>query len=142
MNGVTTQGENIADNGGLRETFRAYQFYVAANGAEPQLPGLEQFTSEQLFFLTYANIWCGTETPERLENQILTDPHSPSRFRVIGPLSNNADIVRREFNCPTGSAMNRDEKCILWYFGILNPPERKLLNANRQMRYYGVSYME
>ena len=113
MNGVTTQGENIADNGGLRETFRAYQFYVAANGAEPQLPGLEQFTSEQLFFLTYANIWCGTETPERLENQILTDPHSPSRFRVIGPLSNNADFVR-EFNCPAGSAMNRDEKCILW----------------------------
>ncbi|KAI9560850.1 hypothetical protein GHT06_011803 [Daphnia sinensis] len=113
VNGVTTQGENIADNGGLREAYRAYNFYVAANGAEPMLPGLEQFTSDQIFFLSYANLWCGVETPERLEEQILTDPHSPSRFRVIGPLSNNEDFAR-EFNCPAGSPMNRVDDCILW----------------------------
>jgi predicted metalloendopeptidase len=113
VNGVTTQGENIADNGGLREAYRAYNFYVAANGAEPQLPGLEQFTADQIFFLSYANLWCGVETPERLEEQILTDPHSPSRFRVIGPLSNNEDFAR-EFSCPVGSPMNRETDCILW----------------------------
>lgn len=113
MNGVTTQGENIADNGGLREAFRAYQFYVAANGAEPHLPGLEQFTSEQLFFIQFANNWCGHETAEYLENQIQTDLHSPTRFRLIGPLSNNVDFVR-EFNCPAGSPMNRENKCVIW----------------------------
>lgn len=113
INGVTTQGENIADNGGLREAFRAYNFYVAANGAEPQLPGLEQYTSEQIFFLSYANLWCGVETPERLEDQILTDPHSPSKYRVLGPLSNNEDFAA-QFKCPAGSPMNRVNDCIIW----------------------------
>ena len=113
MNGVTTQGENIADNGGVREAFRAYKLYVAAHGAEPKLPGLEAFTPEQLFFLGYANNWCGTQTPENLEYQIKTNPHSPGNFRVLGPLSNNDDFVR-EFNCPVGSPMNRNNKCILW----------------------------
>lgn len=113
VNGVTTQGENIADNGGLREAFRAYSFYVAANGAEPQLPGLEAFSAEQIFFLSYANNWCGSETPERLENQLLTDPHSPSKFRVYGPLQNNADFART-FQCAVGTNMNPAKKCILW----------------------------
>ena len=110
---MTTQGENIADNGGLREAFRAYNFYVAANGAEPQLPGLEQFTSEQIFFLSYANLWCCVETPQRLEDQILTDPHSPSKFRVNGPLSNNENFAH-EFGCAAGTPMNRVNDCILW----------------------------
>ena len=111
---MTTQGENIADNGGLREAFRAYQLFLKENnGAELKLPGLEQFTSEQIFFLQYANSWCSVELPERLETQLLVDPHSPNRFRVIGPLSNNEDFVRL-FQCPAGSPMNRRKKCILW----------------------------
>jgi predicted metalloendopeptidase len=113
VNGINTQGENIADNGGVRESFRAYSYYVAANGGEQLLPGLEKFTPEQLFFISYANVWCGTETPAGLENQLLTDPHSPGRFRVIGPLSNSDDFVK-QFSCPAGSPMNRVDKCILW----------------------------
>jgi len=110
---VTTQGENIADNGGLREAYRAYKLYVDANGAEPKLPGLEQNTAEQLFFLSYANVFCGSITPKMQENLILRDPHSPNRFRVIGSLSNNDDFVR-EFDCPAESTMNRVNKCTLW----------------------------
>ena len=56
LNGVNTQGENIADNGGIRETYRAYSNSVASDGAEPKLPGLTQFTSEQLLFVSYAQV--------------------------------------------------------------------------------------
>jgi len=113
VNGINTQGENIADNGGLREAFRAYQNYVAANGEEDLLPGLEQYSPSQIFFISYGNIWCGHETPQRLENLILTDPHSPSYYRVVGPLSNSEDFVR-QFGCPAGSPMNRVDKCVIW----------------------------
>ncbi len=116
INGVTTQGENIADNGGLREAFRAYNLYVATKGPEPKLPGLEQFTSEQIFFLSYANLWCGHETPKHLEDQLLTDPHSPSKYRVLGTLSNNEDFAN-VFGCAVGTPMNRVNDCILWWSG-------------------------
>lgn len=56
VNGLLTLGENIADNGGLRESYLAYKRYVAKNGAEKRLPGLENLKPEQLFFLGYANV--------------------------------------------------------------------------------------
>ena len=64
------QGENIADNGGLREAYLAYQRYVSRYGEEPYLPGLEQYTPNQLFFLGNANIWCTAIKDERLLNQV------------------------------------------------------------------------
>lgn len=103
----------MADYGGIREAFQAYQSYVATNGEEQPVPGLEQFTPEQIFFLTFANTHCGGETPEKLLNQIMTDPHSPNRYRVIGTLSNSEDFVR-VFKCPPQSPMNQLNKCLLW----------------------------
>jgi len=56
VNGQLTLGENIADNGGLRESYLAYKKYVADNGVEGRLPGLEQYSPDQLFFMGYANV--------------------------------------------------------------------------------------
>jgi predicted metalloendopeptidase len=56
MNGVTTQGENMADNGGMRQAFLAYKKYVENNGPDLRLPGLHQFSPEQLFFLGFATV--------------------------------------------------------------------------------------
>lgn len=56
LNGTFTLAENIADNGGIRESFKAYQLYAARHGQEPKLPGFENFTHEQLLFLSYANV--------------------------------------------------------------------------------------
>jgi predicted metalloendopeptidase len=56
VNGRLTLGENIADNGGLVESFSAYRRYRERNGPEGLLPGLEAFSEEQLFFLSFANV--------------------------------------------------------------------------------------
>ena len=56
VNGKNTQGENIADNGGVRESFRAYLKSIEAQGPEPKLPGLTQFSPEQMFFVSYAQV--------------------------------------------------------------------------------------
>jgi len=112
VNGKNTQGENIADNGGVRESFRAYMKSIEEQGPEPRLPGLTQYTPEQLFFVSFSQVWCERITVNGLLSQILSDPHSPGKFRVFGPLSNSEDFVR-EFNCPLGP-MNREDKCLLW----------------------------
>jgi len=103
----------MADNVGLRESFRAYTFHKANNGPERSLPGLENFTPEQIFFLSFAQIWCSVETPEHLASEIMSDPHSPFRYRAIGPLSNSADFIQA-FNCSASASMNRADKCVLW----------------------------
>ena len=57
INKELTLGENIADFDGLDAAFSAYQRYVQDNGQETALPGLEQFSSKQLFFIGSAKVW-------------------------------------------------------------------------------------
>lgn len=56
MNGQVTQNENIADIGGLSHAFMAYQKYVSNHGTENRLPGLEELSPEQLFFVGFASV--------------------------------------------------------------------------------------
>jgi len=113
LNGKNTQGENIADNGGIHESFRAYLRSLDTLGPEPALPGLTQYSSEQMLFISYAQVWCEIQTPQSLLGQVLNDPHSPGKFRVVGPLGNSEDFLTT-FNCPEDSPMNRVDKCRLW----------------------------
>ncbi|KAA0187340.1 hypothetical protein HAZT_HAZT010876, partial [Hyalella azteca] len=76
LNGVNTQGENIADNGGIKEAYYAYNQYVSDHGEENPLPALG-LTAKQLFWLSAANVWCGKYRPESLKFLILTGAHSP-----------------------------------------------------------------
>ncbi|KQS38695.1 neprilysin-4 isoform X2 [Drosophila erecta] len=115
LNGESTQGENIADNGGLRQAFHAYQRWLKEHPREVPdeiLPGLNM-TGPQLFFLNFGQVWCGAMRPEAIRNKLNTAIHSPGRFRVIGTLSNSVDFAR-EFNCPLGSPMNPEKKCSVW----------------------------
>ncbi|CAH1984049.1 unnamed protein product [Acanthoscelides obtectus] len=112
VNGRMTQGENIADNGGLKQSFRAYRKWVSQYGEEMDLPGLN-LTHDQLFFLNYAQIWCGSMRPEDALSKVRSSVHSPGPIRVLGPLSNSHDFARA-YNCPLGSPMNPTSKCSVW----------------------------
>ncbi|XP_036447593.1 membrane metallo-endopeptidase-like 1 isoform X2 [Colossoma macropomum] len=110
--GISTLGENIADNGGVRQAYKAYKKWREAEGEEPYLPGLD-LNNEQLFFLNFAQVWCGTYRPEYASQSIRTDSHSPLNYRVLGSLQ-NFDAFSEAFHCKPGSPMNPHVKCRVW----------------------------
>uniref|UniRef100_F1KQT8 Neprilysin-1 n=1 Tax=Ascaris suum TaxID=6253 RepID=F1KQT8_ASCSU len=116
LDGYNTQGENIADNGGMQAAYRAYRNYQNLNGPDPLLndPIMRQFTHDQLFFMGYAQIWCQiAPTYEELQEQILTDVHSPSLYRVLGTVQ-NFPAFRAAFNCPLNTKYAPQEHCDVW----------------------------
>jgi putative endopeptidase len=119
LNGRLTLGENTADNGGVRIALRAYHNLngsQTAKGkgdqeAEAQKNG--GFTPEQRFFIGFAQIWCENRTPESARVLVLTDPHSPGRYRVNGTLQNNEDFAKA-FSCHAGQKMVSQNACRVW----------------------------
>ncbi|XP_064461108.1 endothelin-converting enzyme homolog isoform X2 [Ornithodoros turicata] len=112
LNGKQTLGENIADNGGLKAAFHAFEDWLQAHPDELPLPGVN-LTHKQLFYVGFAQVWCSTETPEAIHLQILSDPHSPAKYRVVGTVS-NSDEFAREFRCRKSRPMNPKKKCEVW----------------------------
>ncbi|OWK08505.1 MMEL1, partial [Cervus elaphus hippelaphus] len=110
VNGFSTLGENIADNGGVRQAYKAYLKWVAEGGKDQQLPGLE-LTYQQLFFINYAQVWCGSYRPEFAIQSIKTDVHSP--LKVLGSLQ-NLGAFADAFHCTKGSPMNPKVRCRVW----------------------------
>ncbi len=109
INGRLTLGENTADNGGVRLALLAY---LAGPGATPQ-PTLDGFTPEQRVFLGWAQVWCANSRPEAERLQAQTNPHSSSRFRVNGPLSNMPEF-QKAFACGADAPMVRAHACRVW----------------------------
>ncbi|CAL8098918.1 unnamed protein product [Calicophoron daubneyi] len=112
LNGKMTLGENIADNGGIKAAYKAFKKLEARHKDIPTLPGLN-FTPDQLFFISFAQIWCVKNLPQSVMNTVLFDVHTVDQYRVIGTLSNSEDFAR-VFNCPVGSLMNPAKKCAVW----------------------------
>jgi putative endopeptidase len=112
VNGRLTLGENIADLGGLKVAYAAFQHSLAGKPRPALIDGL---TPEQRFFLAWAQIWRGKATDQYVRNQVVTDPHAPARWRVMGPLSNLAEFARA-FGCKTGDEMVRADslKATIW----------------------------
>ncbi|KAI1302138.1 Endothelin-converting enzyme 1 [Halotydeus destructor] len=80
INGKMTMGENIADNGGMKESFKAYQEYVNTHGSERALPGLP-YTPEQILFIESASFYCGKTRRQVAEYALKTEQHAPSKYR-------------------------------------------------------------
>ncbi|KAG0364241.1 hypothetical protein BGX24_004722 [Mortierella sp. AD032] len=118
VDGQLTLSENIADNGGLKQSYRAWQTRLKADPSGKkfknyQLPGLEKYTRKQLFFISYGRLWCSKERPEYLMQLIRTDIHSPSQWRINGAVQNSPEFSQA-FKCPAGSPMNPAKKCQVW----------------------------
>jgi predicted metalloendopeptidase len=111
LNGELTQGENIADIGGVKLAYAALQ--KAQAGKTPQK--IDGYTPEQRFFLSYAQIWRGKQRDEDTKLRVNTDPHSPGHYRVNGPLSNLTEF-QKAFNLPDNSPMVRppDKRANIW----------------------------
>ena len=84
VNGRLTLGENIGDLGGISVAYDAY--HRSLHGSAP--PVLDGITADQRFFLSFAQVWRGLDRDEALRSQVLSDPHSPGRFRVNGVVRN------------------------------------------------------
>ncbi|HKW39602.1 MAG TPA: M13 family metallopeptidase, partial [Gemmatimonadales bacterium] len=112
VNGRLTLGENIADLGGLKVAYAAFQRSLAG---KPRPPNIDGLTAEQRFFLAWAQIWRARQTDQYLRNQVVTDPHAPARWRVMGPLSNLAEFAKA-FGCKEGDGMVRADslKATIW----------------------------
>jgi putative endopeptidase len=84
INGELTMGENIGDMSGLEV---AYEAYNKSLGGKPA-PVIDGLTGPQRFFLSFAQAWRGNQRDDAIKTQVASDPHSPRRFRIIGPLRN------------------------------------------------------
>lgn len=84
INGRLTLGENIGDLGGLSVAYAAY--HRSLNGHAP--PVLAGLTGDQRYFLSWAQSWRSLNRDEQLRSQVLSNPHSPPKFRVNGVVRN------------------------------------------------------
>lgn len=115
LNGTRTLGENIADNGGLRQAYLALDAKLKKDPKQEsvKLPQMEHFTAKQLFFISYAHMWCGAYRVKARKTRIDHYAHLPGQYRINVPLS-NLEHFETAFNCPPGSRMNPVKKCRLW----------------------------
>jgi putative endopeptidase len=108
-NGKLVLGESIADLGGLTISYAAYE--KSAEGKQP--PALDGFTSEQRFFLGWAQVWGANLRPEFARLMANSNEHPVPKFRVDGPLS-NMELFARAFGCKKGDPMVRERACKIW----------------------------
>ena len=109
LNGKLTEGENIADNGGVRLALMAL---LQMTGDKPQQK-IDGFTPEQRLFLSWGRIWCQNARPEELRHRAAVDPHSPGRYRVNGVLRNMPEF-QKAFSCKADSPMAAQNACRVW----------------------------
>jgi len=112
VNGKLTLGENTADNGGLLLAYMAYMERAKKDNIDPSQK-LDGYTQPQQFYIAWAQNWCANDRPESVRTQVLTDPHSPDKFRSNGPIVNQPAFASA-FSCKSGSPMVPAKSCRVW----------------------------
>ena len=111
VNGELTQGENIADLGGVTIAYQAFTRTKEFKEAKK----IDGFTPAQRFFMSWAQVWRSNTTPEETASRINTDPHSPGMHRCNGPLTNFLPFYEA-FGVKPGDKMykNDQERLAVW----------------------------
>ncbi|MDR6464895.1 M13 family metallopeptidase [Chryseobacterium sediminis] len=112
VNGTFTNGENIADLGGVNIAYDALQMYLKDKGNPGKISG---FSQDQRFFLSWATVWRTLSSEKYMVNQVKTDPHSPGYFRSFGPLI-NVDAFYKAFDVKKGDKLYKtpEERIKIW----------------------------
>jgi putative endopeptidase len=110
LDGKLTNGENIADIGGIKYAFRAYR---ALRKDAPRALSAGGYSEDQLFFLALGQAWCEKQSEEYLRFMVASDPHSPPRFRVNGALGHVPEFAAA-FQCKPGQPMRPETICEVW----------------------------
>jgi putative endopeptidase len=111
INGKASLGENIADHGGLLiglDAFKKTKQYREGK----TIGGL---TPLQRYFLGYSLGWMSQQREARLRGRLLSDVHSPAKWRVLGPLANIPEF-HEAFGVTAGEAMYRapEQQVQIW----------------------------
>lgn len=111
VNGQLTKGENIGDLAGVAISYKAYLMSLEGKPS----PEIDGFTGEQRFFMGHAQAWRSLYREDRLRSQILSDSHSPSQYRVNGPLV-NVEGFYQAFGVDKGDGMwvEPEQRIIIW----------------------------
>ncbi|XP_075148774.1 endothelin-converting enzyme 2-like [Haematobia irritans] len=108
------QGENIADNVGIRIAYQAYDTWLSKHHLTPEhLPHMDTITARQLFFISAAQMWCTDINHSWRRLVATTDVHPPEEVRVRAMMS-NFDIFAETFSCRLGSQMHPHRKCVIY----------------------------
>jgi len=112
VNGTFTNGENIADLGGVNIAYDALQMYLKDKGNPGVISG---YTQDQRFFLSWATVWRTLSSEKYMVNQVKTDPHSPGYFRSFGPLI-NVDAFYKAFDVKPGDKLYKkpEDRIKIW----------------------------
>jgi endothelin-converting enzyme/putative endopeptidase len=109
INSKLTQGEDIADLGGLLLAWTAWKAETATKNLGPR----DALTPEQRFFVGYAQWACQNDRPENQRLKAITDPHSPAKYRVNGLVVNMPQFAAA-FSCKPGQPMTSAKRCRVW----------------------------
>jgi endothelin-converting enzyme/putative endopeptidase len=113
LNGRLTLGENTADNGGARIALMALEQMIADDKTGKEAQKIDGYTPEQRFFLGFGRVWCEKRRPETARMRVLTDPHSPGKYRVDGVVQNMPEF-QKAWGCKAGQPMVAENACHVW----------------------------
>jgi putative endopeptidase len=113
LNGRLTLGENTADNGGARVALMALEHMIADDKTGKEGQKIDGYTPEQRFFLGFGRVWCEKRRPEIARTRVLTDPHSPGKYRVNGVVQNMPEF-EKAWGCKAGQPMVAENACHVW----------------------------
>lgn len=110
INGKLTLGENIADIGGIRLAHRGYQRWLEQ---APETSPIDGMSNDQLFFIAFAQSWCALTAEEEEARRLITDSHSPPKWRINATLSHVPEF-HAAFQCGQDTAMHAEKVCKVW----------------------------